>query len=185
MTDRLQFLIGGGALALGGAAATYAGFRQMGSMDAYNDTVAESRAALSQHPEMRDLIRYATLAPSGHNTQLWQFEASPDRIAILPDFSRRTPVVDPDDHHLFVGLGAAAENLSVAATARGRPAEIAFASAGAGSVTFAFGSGKPAESALFDAIADASRPVPTMTGGESALLISDCLPLPQLCLVSI
>ena len=27
------------------------------------------------------------------------------------DFSRRTPVVDPDDHHLFVSLGCATETL--------------------------------------------------------------------------
>ena len=64
------------------------------------------------------------MAPSGHNTQPWKFRPGTDRVDILPDFSRRTPVVDPDDHHLFVSLGCAAENLVIAANARGRPATL-------------------------------------------------------------
>jgi hypothetical protein len=40
-------------------------------------------------------------------------------ITIFPDFSRRLPQVDPDDHHLFVSLGCAAENLAQAAAAHG------------------------------------------------------------------
>lgn len=34
--------------------------------------------------------------------------------------SRRTPVVDPDDHHLFVSLGAVAENLLISAPTMAR-----------------------------------------------------------------
>jgi hypothetical protein len=70
------------------------------------------------------LVRYATLAASSHNTQPWKFKVEPGRIVILPDLSRRCPVVDPDDHHLYASLGCAAENLLVAAAAaglRGRP----------------------------------------------------------------
>ena len=93
----------------------------MGSTDEYNASVAAMRAVLSEHPEIKDLIRYATLAASGHNTQPWRFRIGAGRIDILPDFSRRTPVVDPDDHHIFVSLGCAAENLALAAAARGRP----------------------------------------------------------------
>jgi len=65
------------------------------------------------------LIRAATLAPSSHNTQCWKFGLSPDAITILPDFTRRCPAVDPDDHHLYVSLGCAAENIAQAATAHG------------------------------------------------------------------
>ena len=35
--------------------------------------VAATRASLSQEPAVRELIRYATLAASGHNTQPWRF----------------------------------------------------------------------------------------------------------------
>src|ERR1700724_1574368 len=54
---------------------------------------------------LRELVRYATLAPSSHNTQCWKFRIQERSITIEPDFSRRCPVVDPDDHHLFVSLG--------------------------------------------------------------------------------
>jgi hypothetical protein len=67
----------------------------------------------------RELVRYATLAPSSHNTQCWKFRLEPDAITILPDPARRCPAVDPDDHHLFVSLGCATENLVQAARAHG------------------------------------------------------------------
>jgi len=73
-----------------------------------------------------ELVRYATLAPSSHNTQCWKFELGPDAITILPDFSRRCPAVDPDDHHLFVSLGCAAENLIQAARAHGLHGNVSF-----------------------------------------------------------
>jgi hypothetical protein len=73
-----------------------------------------------------ELVRCATLAANGHNTQPWRFALSPRHIAIRPDWSRRTPVVDPDDHHLWTSLGCATENLAVAADALGRNAEITF-----------------------------------------------------------
>jgi hypothetical protein len=66
-----------------------------------------------------DLVRYATLSASSHNTQPWKFKLESGRIVILPDFSRRCPAVDPDDHHLYASLGCAAENLLLAAQAAG------------------------------------------------------------------
>jgi nitroreductase len=88
-------------LALAGVGATYFGIRQMGSPQEYRASVAATRAALSERPVMQDFIRYATLAASGHNTQPWRFRIVGERIEILPDFSRRTPIVEPNGHHLF------------------------------------------------------------------------------------
>ena len=69
----------------------------------------------------RELVRHATLAPSSHNTQCWKFAlgASGRSITIGPDLARRCPAVDPDDHHVFVSLGCATENLVQAALAHG------------------------------------------------------------------
>lgn len=136
-------------LALG--AATWAVRRQMGSMADYGRAVDQMRRAAAAPPESLDLIRYATLAPNGHNTQPWRFRAEANQITILPDFSRRTPVVDPDDHHVFVSLGCAAENLALAAGAAGRGGEIAFLPGGDGAVAVALGSAG-GEQALFEAI---------------------------------
>jgi hypothetical protein len=79
-------------------------------------------------PLLRELVRYATLAPSSHNTQCWRFHTAGNSISILPDFARRCPVVDPDDHHLLVSLGCASENLIQAARAMGPHGEARFES---------------------------------------------------------
>jgi Nitroreductase family len=150
---RRDALIGAGVLALTGGGASYFELRRMGSMEAYKASVASTRRVLAARPEVRDFIRYATLAPNGHNTQSWRFQASESQINILPDFARRTPVVDPDDHHVFVSLGAAAENLALACAARGRPGETSFNAADDGSIALAFGQARAPEPALFDAIA--------------------------------
>jgi hypothetical protein len=74
----------------------------------------------------RELVRYATLAPSSHNTQCWTFVPGAGVITIKPDLTRRCPVVDPDDHHLYISLGCAAENLAQAGLAHGLRAEFGF-----------------------------------------------------------
>jgi hypothetical protein len=101
---------------------------------------------------MRELVRYATLAPSSHNTQCWNFRVQADSIAIEPDLSRRCPVVDPDDHHLFVSLGCATENLVQAALANGLRGTRQFDPTGNGSITVALAPTPQRPSPLFDAI---------------------------------
>ena len=124
----------------------------MGSIEEYNASISATRVSLSQTPEMRDFIRYATLAANSHNTQPWRFRISAGEVEILPDLSRRIPVVDPDNHHIFASLGCAAENLALAAAARGQTGALRFNPANGGSVVFNFGTGTNAEQALFDAI---------------------------------
>jgi hypothetical protein len=101
---------------------------------------------------MRELVRYATLAPSSHNTQCWTFQLQDRGIVIAPDLSRRCPVVDPDDHHLCVSLGCASENLAQAALANGLQADVRYDTAGAGNVVVGLEATKASASALFQAI---------------------------------
>lgn len=150
--DRRNILIGGGALALAGTGTAYASLRQMGSMDDYIASVAATRARLAEAPPMHDFIRYATLAANSHNTQPWRFKIAQGGIQILPDFRRRIPVVDPDDHHIYASLGCAAENLTIAAGARAQAGDLQFNAADAGSITFTPGSGSLSQGALFEAI---------------------------------
>lgn len=100
---------------------------------------------------LKEIVRYATLAPSGHNTQCWQFRVGNRSIEILPDLSRRTPVVDPDDHHLYVSLGCATENLVLAASALGFSTGLAF-DAGAGATQAVLAPSREIISPLFMAI---------------------------------
>lgn len=98
-----------------------------------------------------ELVRYATLAPSGHNSQCWKFAVVDKAITILPDLSRRTPAVDPDDHHLFVSLGCAAENMVQAALAHGLAGEVRF-NAASDAVHVRLGPTEARASPLFKAI---------------------------------
>jgi hypothetical protein len=107
------------------------------------------RAAL-----LRELVRYATLAPSSHNTQCWKFRVGERAIGIEPDLSRRCPAVDPDDHHLFVSLGCAAENLAQAALAHGLKAETTTAAGGAGGIALSLEPTRALASPLFQAIVE-------------------------------
>lgn len=124
-----------------------------GSMSAYDEATAALRTDLPAEPGVKDFIRYATLAPNSHNTQPWKFASGTDTVTIRPDLARRCPVVDPDDHHVFVTLGCAAENLRIADNARGRPGDVAILPAGkATSIKITLGRGTATERTLCDAI---------------------------------
>jgi hypothetical protein len=135
--QRRAFVAAAPALLL--AASTLPACSKASDPDGYESVAARIRradatagtegAALGQElPRelVRELVRFATLAPSSHNTQCWKFAQQGLGITILPDLSRRCPAVDPDDHHVFVTLGCAAENLVHAALAHGLHAEARF-----------------------------------------------------------
>ena len=125
----------------------------MTTADEFDRAGARQRAGLMA--DGRDdqlLIRCATLAASSHNTQPWRFEIAPDAITIRPDLTRRCPVVDPDDAHLFKSLGCAAENLAQAAGAQGLAADVRFDSTHDAVVIGLQSTGSPPSANLFEAI---------------------------------
>jgi hypothetical protein len=115
----------------------------------YDEAVRSTWRPLHATPRDRELVRYATLAANSHNTQPWIFSAAGNEITISPDFSRRCPAVDPDDHHIFASLGCAAENLSHAAAAMGLQATPALT---ADKVIIGLEPASPTRSPLFEAI---------------------------------
>jgi hypothetical protein len=173
MVTRRTVFLGAGALVIVGAGAAYGVVRDMGSLDEYEGAVALTRATLRQKPEIGELLRHATLAPSGHNTQPGTFRATGDRIHVVPDLSRRTPIVDPDDHHLFVGLGCAAENLALASSARGRPGELRFDPSNVGSAVFEAGRERQTHLRFSTQSPSANPRATTMTAGRSAARICE------------
>ncbi len=102
----------------------------------------------------QELVRHATLAPSSHNTQCWKFRIEDSAITILPDLARRTPAVDPDDHHLYVSLGCATENLVQSALANGLKGDVRLdlASAGGGEIRAQLDATKAVSTPLYLAI---------------------------------
>ncbi|MCU0903516.1 MAG: hypothetical protein MUE83_06530 [Tabrizicola sp.] len=148
--NRRTVLTTAGAAAVIGVAAYW---RQVRAADLYTTTATAARAPLdlaATGPErLAELVRMATLAPNSHNTQAWRFTAVPGGVEIAVDPARRTPVVDPDDHHLFVSLGAAVETMIIAATAYGIAATPTVAADGTVTLSFVDGT---APSTLLPAI---------------------------------
>lgn len=71
-------------------------------------------------------VRYAILAPSGHNTQPWIFEVHDESLNLYADRTRALPVIDPDDRELIISCGAALTNLVVAMKYFGYEPDIHF-----------------------------------------------------------
>lgn len=119
----------------------------------YSDKVSQTgHDKLEASPvDYRELVRYATLAASSHNTQPWLFKLESNRIQVLPDLARRCPAVDPDDHHLYASLGCATENLLLAAQAAGLACRCRFDASTSG-IQIDLEQAAPVHSALFNAI---------------------------------
>lgn len=118
MISRRQFLVSGlWAASIGGL--TYGLWPRLNK---YDEELAFQRQLIQSDPSLLEFVRMATLAANSHNTQPWKFLLGSNSVRILPDYARRTEVVDPDDHHLCISLGCAAENLAQAAKAHGRAA---------------------------------------------------------------
>jgi hypothetical protein len=71
------------------------------------------------------ILYYASLAPSGHNSQPWFVKVSSQNEWIISaDPNRRLPAVDPNNREVMLSLGAFAENLAIAAGTFGFKSEI-------------------------------------------------------------
>jgi hypothetical protein len=134
------------------AAVGAVGYSLWPRMDGYLDEAECQRRLLNDNPDLEELVRMATLAANGHNTQPWKFRLDGQMVAILPDFARRTAVVDPDDHHLFVSLGCATENLVIAGAALGRGSEVVIGAGAEPQIDIAFSSAQPGGQELYQAI---------------------------------
>ena len=84
----------------------------------------------AQNSDYMRMIESAIKAPSGHNTQSWWFEICENYIRISPNFEKHLAVVDADNRELFISLGCAAENLSLAACALGYNPDVKISSEG-------------------------------------------------------
>lgn len=121
-------------------------------LGAYEEEVERQRRLLSSDPALGELVRMATLAANGHNTQPWLFRLGEQQVTLRPDMSRRTAVVDPDDHHLYVSMGCAVENLVIAAGAIGRNAAVSVETDAETQVDIILGTRAPTDDALYTAI---------------------------------
>jgi len=105
--------LAGTALALGGPSACAA------------ETVVDLPNSGEAYRPWRDwrpdasLVHSAILAANAHDTQPWQFCATPGRIDLFADEGRNLGAMDPFRREMHISLGCALENLALAARAQG------------------------------------------------------------------
>jgi nitroreductase len=71
--------------------------------------------------EMKEILYYASLAPSSHNAQMWKVGVSSDEkmIRLYMDSSRLLEIVDPNGRESLISIGAFLKNLTTALEAFG------------------------------------------------------------------
>src|ERR1051326_7437244 len=120
--DRRRFLV-----VLGGAAALHAlapslslARRAAGTLPRLQPWTLPDLLPTNPIEAGRALVGAAVLAPSHWNAQPWRFEVDADELRVLLDPTRVLPLDDPDQRFAQMSIGAALENLLVAARAWGQ-----------------------------------------------------------------
>jgi hypothetical protein len=121
--DLLQKGLGAGILILGAGPllSSCSGFRR--------SSLKTSEILPDEIPELDDqsiaVLFFASLAPSGHNSQPWYVKKTARFEWIIgANPNCRLPEVDPENRELLLAIGAFAENLSLAATAYGYDLQV-------------------------------------------------------------
>lgn len=65
--------------------------------------------------QLKFLLRYGVLAPSGPNTQPWKLSIKGNEVSLIADFARSLPNVDPDDRTLYISHGCLLTNILLGA----------------------------------------------------------------------
>jgi hypothetical protein len=87
--------------------------------------------------QLAQIVSYGTLAPTPHNLQSWRFVGRADTLSVCIDPERLLPILDPTSREIYIGLGAAIENMRVAARHFGYSVEVDYFPEGAASETVA------------------------------------------------
>ncbi|MGL5513531.1 MAG: Acg family FMN-binding oxidoreductase [Sporomusa sp.] len=76
--------------------------------------------------DLKEILYYASLAPSGYNVQNWQVIVLPsqNRMRILLDKNRVLAAIDPNAREAYISIGALLENLNQSFAAFGYKTQI-------------------------------------------------------------
>lgn len=74
--------------------------------------------------QIKFLLGFAVLAPSGHNSQPWNFSIKENSLSLLVNQERSLSQSDPERRQLLIAFGCALENLLIASDYYGFRAEV-------------------------------------------------------------
>lgn len=126
--DRRRFLVVlGGLAALHAAAPSLAWARRgAGLLPALQPWTLPEVLPTTPIEAARALVGAAVLAPSYWNAQPWRFEVDTGELRVVLDPLRTLPLDDPDQRFAQMSLGAALENILVAARAWGQQPTVRY-----------------------------------------------------------
>ncbi len=125
MIGRRVLLIGGGGLGLALAGLGYRAWDRGVGADGVGPAYAPWRDWQgSPEDGLLRPLRAAILAANPHDTQPWAFAVGQDGIEVFADRARNLGSFDPFRREMHLGLGAAIENLTLAARAYGMNAGV-------------------------------------------------------------
>lgn len=144
----------GTILVAGSGALGYRAYDQ-GVLEAGKGSAYEPWRNWQDHEGLLRFVGAAILAPSPHNAQAWLFGVGRNQIDLYADRARNTGAIDPFKREMYVGLGAALENLVLAAQASGFSPAVTLMPAGPDSTHAArvgFSRSAPRRSELYSQI---------------------------------
>jgi nitroreductase len=65
--------------------------------------------------QLKFLLRYAVLAPSGPNTQPWKLSIKDNEVSLIADFTRSLPSLDPTNRTMYLSHGCLIANTLITA----------------------------------------------------------------------
>ncbi|MFV0291643.1 MAG: hypothetical protein ACK5IJ_12220, partial [Mangrovibacterium sp.] len=75
--------------------------------------------------QMKEIMRYGSLAPSSHNAQMWRVTPLDNSsFEVSLEAERLLPMVDPQHREAWISIGAFVENCVLAAADLGFRAEV-------------------------------------------------------------
>lgn len=70
----------------------------------------QQTVACSGDQRLKELIAWALLSPSPHNTQPWKWSVQDGVTRLYADYTRRLAICDPDSRELIIGCGSSLEH---------------------------------------------------------------------------
>jgi len=123
-TRRSVLMLGAGGAAIAAGLAYRAWDRGLGSAGGGEAYAPWSDWEGAAGDGIKRPLRAAILAANPHNTQPWLFRIAENEITMFADRARNLGAFDPFRREMHLGLGAAVENLVLAARAFGLAAQV-------------------------------------------------------------
>ncbi len=90
-------------------------FKVSGKLAAWDVQESDFPTKGTLFDQLKFLLRYGVLAPSGPNTQPWKLSVKGNEVSLIADLARSLPNVDPNNRTLYISHGCLLANILLGA----------------------------------------------------------------------